>query len=977
MNIIERYKLKNNIKDLSINKKLTDQQLIFLNDNLNLIDKFNINRVLELYDLIGEKNTLCALNDNIIFDDPKEIMDYIIKEHYNDFEILKNNFFENNYNSIYNLIYSSKSNSNFNLLKDYQKKGIINFEDFRKYSDLQIEDIPLIFVSDLLKKYIKVQKDNKDIIKYVHELENLEKNNVIDLNSFVYLNSLGFNLSSDKVDIYYFDEKIDKSSIELAIFLVENNLLKKLNYDFRFNDNPYEYLLNFIKNYSIIEHKYGIETLNIEDIDKIYNYLSNKFNIITSRDILIKENGKYVLKNNSDILKEEGIYDIISKELLDVLNIDVNTILKLSNYIPYNNIKNNMADILKIYAGYKENSFYTDFDNNMDIITLINSDPFDINKINIFLGNICDNYWANTRINWEKKLIENGIEDISFLDGFDYFKKIPFEQSDNFILKIKNMLNLYNKSLKKLENIYYLDENMYKSCFLSLLISLDYFEVYNKNEINEEIIIDFFVNNLKEADRMNSFYKIFSNITYKHNPQLLKYLFDNYKEMSSKKYSEILQNLLKKPNIYNFDDIDNYELGDINKLLIPILDDFKEYCISKEQVQQLQNAFEVALLQKNSKLPYFNYEEDEKYSYSMYKFWDPRLLRTDIENGYSVIGLDELCEVIKDPSKRIIEVSSKTTNQKRYLILNRTDKNDLYVNVIPLGYNDEFDIVVKNIIHKYESYLKDKDKFNRIFINNELYIDNHTDKQTIVEYYEEPSHYTNAFISGRELKDTREDEKKMFNIIKHAFERDGVGISEDESLSFIVGRDWALRYYSSLLFKNNYDYLSLRVVGRFNEQSNNKLGSYELKQEIYKLCKKHKKVSCTAHATSYYMIAKWASEGKIFIYSDIQGIDDGINSLAHDSFRENGVYYKSDIGFSPNFSTSVCRKKANFNNSSVACLDFKTVINSNGESTLTDEEKEQLEVQKRIYTDVIRYLDKSWEEQKRLISEQDPESIKR
>lgn len=951
-------------------KDLSESELLFLNNN-ELVNKDNVQKVIELYRNIGEKNTLIALQNNFMNLGTKEIMDRIIQDFPEKFEIVNNQYFSINFPSL------NFRNNIF--IEKYRQRQLITLGEYNKNKTDTSDQLPTYFFSPVTQEYLKISKSNENINFYLRSLTELENNNTISIENYISLLKLGMNLQYLDIKITEnnnpINENFIKESIAVVDFLMTNKLWETYRFFINLNNNPFEELLNYIKS-----------DKNNTNAKFIYNFIQEQCNLYTDYDLLMKVDGKYVLKNNSELLTDEDIYEIIDKSTLEYFNVSPEKLKLLANHF---NLKTGIAGAFYKYYNFSETAFYSDLDNNFDLISLINSEPMDFEKIYNFCsligeGNteLAENYINNIRNLYPDEL-HTGYETVKpiTLDEFKAYYKQTFLAWDldefyydfNFPIKIslknkeqifyglEKVKELYVKILEllKSKNIEDIDERKLKSSFASVLISFDYFGINNNLTNNDNEIINWFNNNINSSDDLPLFYTCFDNITYKHNSTFTKELLENYKkinilEIRTKHFNYIkanigtLNRLLKQINIFGFEDLlYRYYLkyNDCSFSVLPVEDILIKNMVSQEMLNKLQEAFLTAMQQKTASLPYFSFENKD-YNFDMYKTWDHNLLTVDVENRYQDIGFDNLCDAISN-GKRIIEITNKHNSQKIYAILTRTKENNLNIEIKPTGQLNEIDI--QDIIANLENNLDQKDGLNKIFINNKLIKTYNSNIQENIEYFDTPIYINRQ--KDRTLYD--KNHIKINNIFNQAFSKQGVGNFMCESEEYLVGRDWVLQ------FSSTNTSISLDVVGRYNEQQTNKIGSEEMKQAILNVGKKYDKVACSAHATSYYMLAKWASEGKIFITEDIQREIDREGSLQAFS-NPTGVYYSSDRGVSPDFYKNVITKSRYINTGMIQDVVFKVVDQNN----LTYEEQAKLEEQKAIYRAAVAYLDQRWEEEK-------------
>lgn len=644
---------------------------------------------------------------------------------------------------------------------------------------------------------------------------------------------------------------------------------------------------------------------------------------------------------------------------------------------------------------FSENAFYSDFDNNLDLITLINSEPLNFEKIHNF-------FYPGTGSN--QGLVNNYIEKANQYDhvemigdyetlkaitreefysyyertfyawtleenyyDFDFPIKIPLSNSAKVYEKLPNVDYVYKEILKLLTEekkiqIEDIDQRQLKSAFTSILIGFDYFDIYENTKVSPTDIITWFKENINFSNDLLLFYSCFKNITYKHNPNFIKTLMQNYKKIDINKFVEKkfdsqrvnmgkLNRILKNFDISDFEDLYNryyLKYDNCTFSLVPIEDKLIHSLISQETFNRLQDSFLGALEKKGSSLPYLTFE-NEVNKFDMYKSWDPNLVILNVENKYKDIGIDKLCDAISN-NKRIIEITNKNNGAKSYAILNRTQSNDLNIEI--RSENDLAARDLQQLITNIENSLDKTDRLNNIYVNNELFKSNGTNIRANIEYVDTPIYIDLNYNNDRDLFDKQID--KINNIFQKAFFESHAGNYQSEASQFLVGRDWVLQFSSS-----GNEILSLEVVARYNEKKANKLGSKEMLESILSLGKSYDNVVCTAHSTSYYMIAKWASEGKIFIKSDIQERITREGGLM--SFSEpTGVYYISEEGYSTDFSSNVITRSSIDNTKKVHNIVFKVVDQNN----INMDEIIKLEEQKSIYTEAVVHLTEEWDKEK-------------
>lgn len=327
-NFIEKLRIKRDIKKkLNISPNtLTDNEIIFLKRN-ELINENNVEKVLELYRTIGSKNTLLALNNNLLNLEIIDIMNKIIQDLPKEFEVLNNEFFSSSFPGLY---------ENNTLTNIYREKGIISFQDYNNNKTKTAMSLPIYFFSPLVQKFLTAYKTNENVINYSSCLTNMEKNQTISIENYVTLLNFGIDLQNLDFNIKVtknnnqINEKYITESLEVVSFLMENKLWNEYSFSIDLNNNPYEELLNYMKSRNDMGNK---------EIEYIYDFIQKKCNLYTAYNLLTPVEGKYVLKNNSEILTDNDIYNLVDKKVLDVLNIDVERLKKYQINLIYKIVK--------------------------------------------------------------------------------------------------------------------------------------------------------------------------------------------------------------------------------------------------------------------------------------------------------------------------------------------------------------------------------------------------------------------------------------------------------------------------------------------------------------------------------------------------------------------------------------------------------------------------------------------------------------
>lgn len=387
---LEKYRLKknklgtlNNFIYEEKNKDLTNDDIIFNNKIINYDNLLNC--LFKNYFKYFERflyKIITNYNETKI----KEILDLELEQKNND-----KNFIINNFEKIKELY-------KYKLLQIYNKHGIENIEELFKYLDSSVEFGTIIKYNDEFHeipygtleaeegKYNKrITYDNPDIIKFLNEYYNANKENInptnIDLTQLfksvssindIMINKYRLNYP---LDIFKYEVGSSAEQMEFTALYLETQNIEYNRYVFSMiNDNE-----NIIESHFFIIYKNNNKWYYIEnaltDFKGIYEYnsLDEAIDTVTSKMIYSKELNPYkeldekrYILNKIDQLRYNTSLESINKFVLKSNKVDIKNAIfmyKCENEIRKNIIENKFTAYNKDYELIKPSD---DIDNPND-----------------------------------------------------------------------------------------------------------------------------------------------------------------------------------------------------------------------------------------------------------------------------------------------------------------------------------------------------------------------------------------------------------------------------------------------------------------------------------------------------------------------------------------------------------------------------------------------------------------------------------
>lgn len=430
-----------------------------------------------------------------------------------------------NYNDKIDCFYNHIKNFNsFKLLKNYgceinEGNFIIKFltENFNSKN----ENITLKEKFAILEKNLDLFKSStiEEIIQKLNiNNERLKKEDIFNQNNYgvFYNNNKQISFVKYFIESHISSSRINNYSVQKEqIFKQDLKYLKSLGFNFSNLEEIEEYLFNPIT----------IKTLITEDIDVNYKEI-----FINVNRFIINKHTPSVLKNSIpknytiiNFIYDSGIYDAIQQKNK-----------KLSDYVDIDTLLNPDCINKKMYINILNENYDLEPHLNELIKSIQSKELFN------FLYNIYPDKLTNEFLNKHESIDE---EELCYLRNevkINIFKKLNFENQDQFNKLFKNMSRKPLSSLKA--------DSKYKFSFIKTLFQ-------NKNK---EYIINYFKNHYKDfANNSNVDYGYeFLNLLNKHNIETSldedKYLIkvddydfnDNesikkFKEKYKEKYKEI------------------------------------------------------------------------------------------------------------------------------------------------------------------------------------------------------------------------------------------------------------------------------------------------------------------------------------------------------------------------------------------------------------------------------------------------------
>ena len=470
------------------------------------------------------------------------------------------------------------------------------------------------------------------------------------------------------------------------------------------------------------------------------------------------------------------------------------------------------------------------------------------------------------------------------------------------------MLNKLDDILNYLYDRYKINEEkqlLYKNVFIGVLITLDF-----KNNMNIDVVNTFLDDNIRLLG-LHNVRKIYNNINEYTNNKYIEDLRKNYKLFSRYDNFDEIERLTRNlsDKINSVDDMLKYtELfyRDVKCNDYGVARLFFENKVPQNIYNTLSKYREKQMLIDKSNIPYikgniYNIE------YETVRVWDSYLMYFDIENINDNILLKQ--KLMTNPNYRLITLK-KNNKIINHILVNKSNNKYTYKVLKNDGY--DYSEIINNIDNdiKSSNIFKDPVKVYTSLDKDEL------------EYYRMKEVYDKAFKTSKLIV------SRFSSVIKNSKNR-----------KTYVGRDFMIITDESL-----NDKIDIIFIVRHNEDLKNKLGSDELFETLKDIIRStNKKIEIDCYRTSYYLIAKLASNGIIYIDQDnLYNKLDIINQYRIDGKINNNF---PNIINSNNYSIYYDNNKHN-----------KVSFYSTDNMNLSDKQKLEVEYQKILYSIILKRL---------------------
>ena len=469
------------------------------------------------------------------------------------------------------------------------------------------------------------------------------------------------------------------------------------------------------------------------------------------------------------------------------------------------------------------------------------------------------------------------------------------------------LIYLYNRY-----NIEYDKQLSYKNAFLGMLTTLGFPKTNSIEEITK-----FFDNNINNIGLYN-IRKLYCNID-KYSPKsYVDDLKDNYMKFDKDDDFDSIEMITKQIplSIKNVDDMIN--ISEMTYRNIKAADYGIAYTFFKNKIPASIFATMLEYRKKQmfiskSNISYICNKIDN-ISYETVRVWDEYLMCFDIENKFKNCTMDLKKELMTNPNYRLIVIKNDDTVANWVVV--KKNKNDYQYKIL---IDDSYD---------YSNIIKS--------------IDNDIKKSNI---FKDP----NKIYNTKQILNNEEDYFKAYSIYNKAFDTANLIVADFKSIirnyidkTIYIGRDYFV------LTSEDDDKLYIEYIARHNEDAKNNIGSSELYDQVINIINStDKKIEIDCYRTSYYMFCKLASDGLIYIDSDILYDDGKVISYYKKDNVINDKYYEDKLNDTNNFTSDY--NNSRFYNDIV----FFSVSNMK----LDEKDRLELEKQKLIYREVIKRLD--------------------